>query len=135
MFLGWLLKCGGSEVPMKYIKLSSYKITPNQRLDIFAERDMVGELHRDTVDHKPVKIEFETPFIYNDELEKLNSIFRRAYTDEKGRTLEIEYYDPEENNYKHARCYMPDAQYVLYNVDATNRRIMYNPVRYAIIEY
>lgn len=135
MFEGWLIKCGGVEIPMDYIKLSSYSVTPNQRLDIMAERDMTGVLHRDTVAHMPVKIEFETPYIYNRDVEILNGIIQSAFTDRTGRTLDIEYYDAEENTYKLAVCYMPDTQYKIYNVDVANGIILYNPLRYAFIEY
>ena len=135
MFQGWLIKCGDTEIPMDYIKLSSYTVTPNQRLDIMAERDMTGVLHRDTVSHMPVKIEFETPYIYNRDVEVLNRIIQSAFTEPVGRTLNIQYYDMETNTYKSAVCYMPDTQYTIYNADLRKGIILYNPLRYAFIEY
>lgn len=134
-FEGWLLKCGGTEIPMRYIKYQTYSVTPNQRLDLTAERDMTGVLHRDTVAHMPVKIEFTTPYLYNTDVEALNGIIRGAYTERRGRTIPVQYYDPEDGSYKSAVCYMPDTQYKIYNVNVDKKIILYEPLRYAFIEY
>lgn len=135
MFEGWLIKVGGTEIPLKYIRLDTYLITPNQRLDLTAERDMTGVLHRDTVAHMPVKIEFSTPHMYNRDVDALNRIIQSAFTDIRGRTLTVDYYDPEQDAYKTAVCYMPDTQYKIFNVDASAKQIRYSELRYAFIEY
>ena len=134
-FDGWLLKCGGTEIPMAYIKYSTYSVTPNQRLDIFAERDTTGVMHRDTVPHMPMKIEFSTPHIKNKEVQHLNSIIRNAYVSRLGRTITADYYDPEEDVYKTAICYVPDTQYKICSIDVNAKSILYEPLRYAFIEY
>lgn len=134
-FLGWLIRCGGVELPMELIKHESFKITPDQRLDLSAERDMTGTLHRDTVAHMPVKIEFETLAINSREAEQINSIIRAAYTDRRSRTLPISFYDPEEDTYKTAVCYMPDTEYTIREIDIAQGVIQYGSLRYAFIEY
>ena len=134
-FAGWLIKCGGVELPMKLIKANSYTVTPNQRLDLSAERDMTGVLHRETVAHMPVKIEFETVEIDNGQAEWINSIIRTAYTNQRSRTLPVSYYDPEENTYKSAVCYMPDTEYKIQKIDPVQNIIRYASLRYAFIEY
>lgn len=134
-FRGWLIRCGGTEIPMEYVNEKKYSVTPNQRLDLSAERDMTGVLHRDTVAHMPVKIEFETLTLDNSDVDRLNSIIRAAYTDERSRSLTIDYYDPEENAYKSAACYMPDTQYNMNRIDRERNAIVYEPLRYAFIEY
>ena len=133
MFEGWLIKCGGVELPMEYILEKTYTITPNQRLDLTAERDMTGELHRDTVAHMPVKIEFNTLSLDNTQVAILNSIIQAAYTDQRSHTLNVTYYDPEEDTYKTATCYMPDTDYKIVKIHGNT--IIYEPLRYAFIEY
>lgn len=134
-FQGWLIRCGGTEIPMEYVSEKTYSVTPNQRLDLSAERDMTGVLHRDTVAHMPVKIEFETVMLDNAQAEHLNGIIQAAFTDARSRTLNISYYDPEENTYKTATCYMPDTEYKVHRIDRKRSAIIYEPLRYAFIEY
>lgn len=134
-YAGYLVKIGATELPMKYIQLSSYTVTPNQRLDIEAERDATGVLHREVVDHTASKIEFSTPYIKGSEVAVLNAMLQAAYTDVKSRSITIEYFDPETNGYKTADCYMPDVEYNIYSVGLVADEVLYNPVRYAFIEY
>lgn len=138
-FQGYLIKVGTGlgavEIPLKYIRYTSYKVTPDQRMEWSAERDTTGVLHRETVPNKPPKIEFETPYIYNKDVDALNALIRSKYTIAQERKLNITYYDPEEDNYKTAACYMPDVNYKIYNVDSVNNVILYEPIRYAFIGY
>ena len=59
-FSGYLIKVGTGlaavEIPMKYMRYTSYKVTPDQRMEWSAERDTTGVLHRETVANKPPKI-------------------------------------------------------------------------------
>lgn len=138
-FSGYLLKVGTGlaavEIPLKYIRYTSYKVTPDQRMEWSAERDTTGVLHRETVENKPPKIEFETPYITNADVDNLNTIIQAKYTNAQERKLNITYYDPETNSYKTAAVYMPDVNYKIYNVDTVNNRILYEPIRYAFIGY
>lgn len=138
-FSGYLLKVGTGnsavEIPLKYIRYTSYKVTPQQRMEWSAERDTTGVLHRETVENMPPKIEFETPYLYESDVNNLNSIISAKYKIARERKLNITYYDPESNSYKTAAVYMPDVNYKIYNIDATNNKILYEPLRYAFIGY
>lgn len=138
-FSGYLIKVGTGlaavEIPMKYMRYTSYKVTPDQRMEWSAERDTTGVLHRETVPNKPPKIEFETPYMTNSDIVALNTLIQGKYTVAAERKLDITYYDPESDSYKTAAVYMPDVNYKIYNVDATNNRILYEPLRYAFIGY
>lgn len=134
------LKAGGSAVsaetlPMKYIAVSSYKATPDQRLEAKATRATTGILRRTTVAHKPSKIEFETPVITNKDLVQLNTLLQNHFTDALQRKLTITFYDNETDSYRDATCYMPDVNYNIDHVDNTKNIIYYDKVRYAFIEY
>lgn len=138
-FSGYLIKVGSgnnkTEIPLKYMRAETYKVTPNQRMEWSAERDMTGVLFRTTVENKPPKIEFETPCMDNTDIAALNTILSGAYTNADERKLPIEYYDPESDTYKTHDCYMPDVTYKIRNVDAVNNVINYEQLRYAFIGY
>lgn len=136
-FSGYLIKVGSSEVeiPLKYMRAETYTVTPNQRMEWSAERDVNGYLHRVTVENQPPKIEFSTPLMTNSDIATLNAIFSAAYSVADERKLTVKYYDPETDSYKTHDCYMPDVHYSIRNVDAANNVINYEELRYAFIGY
>ena len=128
---GYLLKVGGKQIPNKFIQLSTYSITPNQRMESSAERDTTGMLHRETCEHTATKIEFNTPYIRGVEVAELNSLLGIA--GDHQRNVTVDYFEPETQSYKNADCYMPDVQYSIYS--EVNNDLLYSPIRYAFIEY
>lgn len=131
-FNGYLIKVNGTLFPTKYIASSSYKTTPNQRLDVDSGRVASGVLQRDVCAHMPVKIEFETLAITNDDVAVINDILG-VDPDNLGRDATVEYYDMETDSYKTADCYMPNPTFSVDTYDSSN--IYYLSVRYAFIEY
>ena len=140
-FSGYLIKVCSTqngtytEIPITYMRAETYSVTPNQRMEWSAERDINGYLHRQTVANTPPKIEFETPLMTNAEVNALNTIISGAYSVAAERKLWVQYYDPETDSYKKHECYMPDVQYEIRNVDTVNRVINYEQLRYAFIGY
>ena len=138
-FSGYLIKVGPSgsevEIPLKYMRAETYSVTPNQRLEWSAERDVTGVLHRETTPNMPPKIEFNTPLMTNKDIKALNTILSAAYSVAAERKLRVTYYDPETDSYKTHDCYMPDVKYEIRNVDTVNNVINYQELRYAFIGY
>ena len=138
-FSGYLIKVGPSgsevEIPLKYMRAETYTVTPNQRLEWSAERDVTGVLHRETTPNMPPKIEFNTPLMTNSDINALNTILSTAYSVAAERKLRVKYYDPESDSYKTHNCYMPDVHYEIRMVDSVNNVIHYNELRYAFIGY
>ena len=138
-FTGYLIKVGASgyevEIPLKYMRAETYTVTPNQRLEWSAERDVTGVLHRETTPNMPPKIEFSTPLMTNSDINALNAILGAAYSVAAERKLRVTYYDPESDSYKSHDCYMPDVHYQIRNVDTANNVINYEEIRYAFIGY
>ena len=135
-FNGYLIKIGGSNgtiLPMKFIKYEEYKISPDQRLEVEAERVATGLLVRNTVEHTASKIEFSTPPITNRDVAELNGMIQAAYTNELEKKLTIEYYNPELDNYKTAEVYVPTVPYDMTSIQGNV--IQYKSLRYAFIEY
>ena len=137
-FSGYLIKVGTGtpvEIPLKYMRAETYSVTPNQRLEWSAERDVTGVLHRETTPNMPPKIEFNTPLMTNKDIKALNTILSNAYSNATERKLSVTYYDPESDTYKTHDCYMPDVKYEIRNVDTANNVINYEELRYAFIGY
>lgn len=137
-FSGYLIKVGTGtpvEIPLKYMRAETYSVTPNQRLEWSAERDVTGVLHRETTPNMPPKIEFNTPLMTNADIKALNTILRNAYSVTAERKLSVTYYDPESDTYKTHDCYMPDVKYEIRNVDTAHNVINYEELRYAFIGY
>ena len=130
-YSGYLLKVNGIQISNKFIQLSAYAITPNQRLESSAERDTTGELHRETCEHTATKVEFNTPYLKGAEVAELNQLL--GFTNNLQRNVSIEYFDPETQSYKTADCYIPDIQYTIYS--EIDDELLCTPIRYAFIEY
>lgn len=131
-FKGYLLKVNNNTFPPRYISEKSYTVSPNQRLDEDSSRDATGVLHRSVCEHMPVKIEFQTLPISNEDVSVINEILSVS-PDNLERTVDVEYYDMETDSYKSAECYMPNPQFVVNGYNEEN--IFYDAVRYAFIEY
>ena len=140
-FSGYLIKVCSTEsgtyaeISPKYIRAETYSVTPDQRMEWSAERDINGYLHRQTVENMPPKIEFETPLMTNSDINALNTIISGAYSVAAERKLWVQYYDPETDSYKKHECYMPDVQYKIRNIDTVHNVINYEQLRYAFIGY
>jgi hypothetical protein len=126
-FLGYLLKINGVIFPNKYIKFDSYNSSPNQVMDVDAYRDADGVLHRNTLDHTPSKIEFNTPYLNLADKMAMQSYFPNRIT------LTAEYWTDESNSYEVGTFYVPDITFEIYHITAID--ITYKPIRIAFIEY
>lgn len=136
-YSGYLIKVGGSlgtALPMKYVKLDGYNITPNQRMESEAKRAVTGVLHRTTVAHTASKIEINTPYLTNSEVATMMTLFRNAWTNVSERKLSLEYYDMETDTYKTGDFYMPDIKFEIDHIKDSNI-IVYKETRIAFIEY
>ena len=135
-YSGYLIKLGGSsgtELPMKYIKVTGYNITPNQRMESEAKRDVTGLLHRVTVSHTATKVEFNTPVLTNSDIDAMMTLFRNNWSSTAERKITLYYYDMETDSYKTGTFYMPDIKFQIDHID--NNVIYYAETRIAFIEY
>ena len=133
---GYLIKVGGqngTELPMKYIKLDGYNITPNQRMESSAKRAVTGELVRTTVAHTASKIEYTTPTLTNGDVDNMMTLFSTNWISASERKLKLQYYDMESNSYKEGDFYMPDIKFQIDHIDGNI--VFYKDIRVAFIEY
>ena len=134
-YAGYLIKVGGANgtvFPMKYIRVETYKCTPNQRIDQGSDSDAAGELHRTVLPHTRTKIEFETPqMLRGADVAAISSLLGLAGS--RSRDVTIQYWDHESQSYKVGKCYVPDIAYQI--MRPTGDDLIYMPIRYAFIEY
>lgn len=124
------LKAGNYPIPLEYMKLDSYKTSPDQRQDLDSYRDADGYLHRNVLPHTASKVEFETPPMHVADFRALIDGIRANYIDALSRDVNLTYYDDDTDTYKTGHFYMPATMtYEVYNKD------IYNSFRIAFIEY
>lgn len=129
---GYLFKIGDYKLETdKFVKADSYKPYINMQ-DIDDWTDASGYLHRNALELKAAKIEFDTPaMLTNTTFEELMSNIRRNYTNATARECMVEAFIPELNDYVTQRCYMADIQPQIYGVSGDV--IKYNSIRFSFI--
>lgn len=130
-YAGYLLKIGDFTIPTSIIKADSYYAYVNMQ-DYEPWTDAKGYLHRDVVDLKALKVEFETKaMLTNTEFASLMSSIKAQFTKATARECNITAYIPELDDYVTQKGYMADFKPQMYFADAN--KIQYDPVRFAFI--
>lgn len=120
-------------IPNKYISLTSYVSTPNQRQDLDSYQDNLGKLHRNTLDHTRSKLEWNTPPLFERELLSLQNILNSGIINAKERKLKIIHYCFDTHTYEQGEFYMPDITFTPLLI--RNGEVLMDKVRLAFIEY
>lgn len=131
-YSGFLLKVGNYTVPTdKFIRAESYSAYVNMQ-DLDPWTDANGYVHREAVDLKALKIEFETPAMLTDrELTELLQNIQANYTIPKARQCIVTAYIPEYDNYVTQTAYLSDFTPQMYGT--YGGVIHYSPVRLSFI--
>lgn len=130
-YAGYLLKIGNFTIPTSIIKADSYYAYVNMQ-DYEPWTDAKGYLHRDVVDLKALKVEFETKaMLTNTEFASLMSSIKAQFTKATARECNITAYIPELDDYVTQKGYMADFKPQMYF--AGQNKIQYDPVRFAFI--
>ena len=116
-FSGWLIKFGTMELPNRF--LSGYVSTPNQRLEISADRDGNAYLHRETSPNYKSTVKLEVMPMSEPEKILFKSIVDSGVSNARERKVNITYWNMETHNYDTADFYMPDIEYALSNIDSS----------------
>lgn len=129
---GFLLKIGDYIVPSnKFIKADSYKTYVNMQ-DVDPWTDANGYLHREAVELKALKVEFETPaMLTNVSFSEFMSKIRENYINATSRTCQVTAYIPEYDDYVTQTAYLADFQPQIYGV--FDDVIKYNPISISFI--
>lgn len=121
-------------IPNKYISLTSYVSTPNQRQDLDSYQDSQGFLHRNTLNHKRSKLEWNTPPMVERELKALQDLLESGIINANERKLKIVHYCFDTHTYETGTFYMPDITFTPLLI-RPNGEMVLDKVRLAFIEY
>lgn len=137
-FLGYLLSFNGTKLSNKYISFKSFKVSPDQRLEIEAYRDANSLLHRVTSSNFKTKIEFTTrgSITLSEKIDMFNEI-NQGLANKIQKSYNIEYWNDDTSSYKNGLFYMPNVEYTIKKIteDGSDSNIIYEPIRIAFIEY
>ena len=134
-FAVYLLRVGSYEIDgTKFINWSKYNVTRNIQ-DLDSYRDASGVLHRNALDHVPLKVEFETRenLTNADMAEFFGNI--NSNLDAKERKATVTVYVPELDAYETQEMYMADPQFKIRRIEPKTNVIHYESVRVAFIGY
>ena len=135
-FAGYLLRVGSYEIDgTKFINWDKYNVTRKIQ-DLDSYRDASGVLHRNALDHVPLKVEFETRTnLTNAEMAEFFGNINSNYTVAKERKANVTLYVPELDDYITQEMYMSDPQFKIKRIEPNTNVIHYESVRVAFIGY
>lgn len=132
-YSGYLIKVGTFTIPLSIIRAETYSAYESTT-DLDSYVDGNGELHRNALDHKAYKVEFETvPMLTDKEFGSLMASIRAQYTVSKEKKSLVTLYVPELDDYVSQYMYEPDITPTLYYADAN--KVQYEQIRLAFISY
>ncbi len=126
-----LLKKTNQILPEKYV--SSYKSTPNQRIDVGSGRNQKTVMKRNVSQHTSTKMEWTTPLLWMNEWESLMQLLRSNYDIEIERKVLLYFFDMENCVYKDGYMYVPDFTAEVRHLQNGDAFVM--PVTFNLIEY
>ena len=127
------LGSGNTPLPLSFIKVQSYKITPNRRQDLDSTRNANGKLQRTVLDHYATTVEFQTIPMDNATKNAFMNLMRSNYSSEKEKKMHMRYYCPDTDSYKEGDFYVPDVEFPMLHIFGTN--IQYDSLTWEFIEY
>lgn len=130
-YSGFLLKIGNWEFPENLMAMNSYSPYVNMQ-DVDPWTDENGELHRNPIELKALKVEFETKnMLTSTQFAEIMRNIRANYISEKGRSCYITAYIPEYDDYVTQYGYLADFQPQIYTTGGGV--VKYNSIRFAFI--
>lgn len=131
---GYLIKVGDYTLSAKrFIAAESYQVTRNVQ-DLDSYRDANGVLHRNALEHAPIKVEFTTPaMLTNTDVAEFMGNIRSQTINAIERKYNVELYVPELDDYVTQEMYMPDPQFTIYG--SYDNKLTYKATRIAFIGY
>lgn len=127
---GYLLKIGDYKVPSKFIKADTFKPYVNmQDVDDWTDGD--GYLHREALELKALKVEFETRPLTNITLTEFLGNIDKNIVNKTSNGCYITAYIPRYDKYYTQYGYMADIQPQVYGV--FDGVIQYDPIQFKFV--
>lgn len=135
-FAGYLLKVGDYEIDgTYYINWDKYNVTKEVQ-DLDSYRDANGVLHRQALEHIPIKVEFETrENLTNTDVATFFGAISNNYINPLERRALVTAYVPEIDDYVTQEMYMAGPQFKIKRIEPGTNVIKYESIRVAFIGY
>ena len=89
-YKGYLIAFNKNIFPNKCI--AEYSTTPNQRMEVSAERDNNGDLQRKTLSNHKTNITFSTHILFLDDKSKIQNIIKKGMVNSPYKIDSVEIY-------------------------------------------
>ena len=134
-FNNHLIKVGDYTIPDKFIKYDSWSCT-YETLDFDSYRDANGDMHRNALGNRKLKVEFNTPYLYKHDFDELMAGIRSQFVTEvqqREQSANVTAYTDELGDYVTQKCYLVNVNPKI----AQNSPIghIYQPTRICFIAY
>lgn len=130
-YYGYLLKLGDYIIPKGIIRADTYSAYINMQ-DIDPWTDADGYVHRNAVELKALKVEFETvPMMTNKTFTDFMSNIQSNFISDIDKSLYITAYIPELDDYVTQKGYMVDITPKIYGV--FDDVVKYDSIRFAFV--
>jgi len=138
-FNNYLVRFGGATgaftiTGAKYIDYGSYSAVRKVQ-DVDSYRDANGVLHRNTIEHVPIVVSFNTLHLTNEELAVLMAGITSNYSHELERKVLVTAFCPETNDYVSQEMYWAEPEITIESIDMNRGVIKYAPIKMKFIGY
>ncbi len=131
-FANYLIKVGSYTIPNSCIKYDSWSST-YETLDFDSYRDANGDLHRNALPNRKLKVEFTTPYIRKQDFDTLMSGIRGQFLSATEQSANVKAYIDELGDYVTQKCYLVNVNPKVAQNSPTG--IIYQPTRICFIAY
>ncbi|MBO7733911.1 MAG: hypothetical protein J6S67_15210 [Methanobrevibacter sp.] len=131
-FADYLIKVGTYTIPNSAIKFDSWSsIYETQDFDSY--RDANGDLHRNALQNRKMKVEFNTPYMYKKDFDALMAGIRGQFLSSVEQSANVTAYIDEMADYVTQKCYLVNVNPKV--AQNSPLGIIYQPTRICFIAY
>lgn len=130
-FSGWLVRFGAQQLPNSFLK--RYISTPNQRIELSAQRDGNVYLHRETSPNYKSTVKLEVMPLSESQKVLFQNIVASGITNVRERKVNLGYWNTETHTYETGEFYMPDIEYTISHIGDDGPR--YDSFTVELIQY
>lgn len=131
-FSDYLIQVGSYQIPNSAIKYDSWSsIYETQDYDSY--RDENGDLHRNALAGRKMKVEFNTPYMYKQDFDSLMAGIRGQFISAVEQSANVTAYIDELGDYVTQKCYLVNVNPKV--AQNSPNGIIYQPTRICFIAY
>ena len=131
-FNNYLIKVGTYTIPDKFIKFDSWSST-YETLDFDSYRDANGDLHRNALPSRKMKVEWNTPYLYKSDFDTLMTNIKNQFLSSTEQSANVTAYVDEIGDYVTQKCYLVNVNAKIAQNSPTGH--IYQPTRICFIAY